>query len=136
MSTAWCVETSEFYAGSRFPIQSFVNPFTADGIIEAMKKAQEKSAEEQDSRLKTFEIDRDEYTKEDYFNIIKPYFAKLVKMYPNDVDYIIEKSLGIDEKGKVRKVSSATDDEISCLEDIYCNLVSVACDKGIVVEID
>lgn len=134
MSTAWCVETNEFYAGSRFPIQSFVNPFTAEGIIEAIKKSQEKCAEEQGSKLQTFEIDRSDYTKEDYFELIKPYFSKLYKLYPDDVDYVINKSLGENEKGRTKKISEATDDQISELEDIYCNLVSFACDKGIVIE--
>lgn len=134
MSTAWCVETDEFYAGSRFPIQSYINPFTAEGIIEAIEKAQQASAEEQNSRLKTFEVDRSSYTKEDYLELIKPYFSKLIKMYPHDIEYIQEKSLGVDDDGKLRKISSATDDEISNLEDIYCNLVSFACDKGIYIE--
>lgn len=136
MSTAWCVETSEFYAGSRFPMQSFVNPFTAEGIIEAIKKAQEQSADEQDSRLQMFEIDRSGYSKEDYFELIKPYFSKLVTLYKDETTYIVEKSMGTDEKGKPRKISSATDDDLGNLEDIYCNLVSFACDKGVVIEVN
>lgn len=134
MSTAWCVETSEFYAGSRFPIQSFINPFTAQGVIDAIIKSQEVAAAEQDARLEVFEIKRDDFSVEDYLEIIKPYFSKLVTLYQDETLFIVNKSLGHDERGKPRKLSSATTDDISRLEDIYCNLVSFACDKGIVVE--
>lgn len=135
MSTAWCVETDEFYAGSRFPIQTFVNPFTAEGIIDAIIKSQEKAAQDQDARLEKFEVVRDGYTKDEYMALLKPYFAKLMKLYPDDCAYIVGKSLGYDDKGKPNKISSATDDQLTELEDIYCGLVSLACDKGVYIEV-
>lgn len=130
MSTAWCVETDEFYAGSRFPMPSFINPFTAENIIEAIKKSQEQSAEEQNSDLQVYKINTDNYTKEDYFEIIKPYIKKLNGLYPDDTMYIVEQSLGVGNR-----VSKATDEQLSELETIYCNLVSLACDHGIVVDV-
>lgn len=128
MSTAWCVETDEFYAGSRFSIQSFVNPFTAENLIEAIEKAQKKSAEEQDSDLKEFKVETNNYTKEDYFEIIKPYVIKLNKLYPELVIEIIESQLG-----EGVKVSQATDEQLIELETIYTRLVNLACERGIVV---
>ena len=135
MSTAWCVETSEFYAGSRFPIQSYVNPFTAEGIIDAIIKSQNLAAEEQNARLEKFEIKRDNFNVQEYLNLIKPYFEKLATLYQDETLRIVNKSLGNDENGTPKKLSSATIDDLARLEDVYCNLVSFACDKGIVVEI-
>ena len=129
MSTAWCVETKEFYAGSRYAIQSFVNPFTAENIIEAIEKAQKKSAEEQNSGLKEFKVITDNYTREDYLEAIKPYIVKLNKLYPDDVLDIVENQLG-----EGVKVSSATDEQLTGLDTIYMRLVSLACDRGIVVD--
>lgn len=135
MSTAWCVETDEFYAGSRFPIQSFINPFTAEGVIDAILKSQEKAAEEQNARLEIFEVKREMLDKNGYLEIIKPYLSKLSTIYPDDCAFIIGKSLGYDDKGKPNRVSTATDDQLSELEDIYSNLVSLACDKGVYIPV-
>lgn len=129
MSTAWCVETDEFYAGSRFSIQSFINPFTAENVIEAIEKAQKRSAEEQDSGLKEFKFNTENYTKEDYFDAIKPYIARLNDLYPELVLEIVESQLG-----EGVKVTQATDDQLTELETIYTRLVNLACDRGIVVD--
>lgn len=128
MSTAWCVETDQFYAGSRFNIQSFVNPFTAENLIEAILEAQRKSAEEQGSELEVFKPDTSEYTKEDYFECIKPYVLRLNPLYPDLVVEIIASQLGDGVK-----VTSATDEQLTELEVIYNKLVELACSRGIVV---
>lgn len=128
MSSAWCVQTDSFYAGSRFNIVPIVNPFTADNVIKAIEDAQKKSAEEQDSGLKVFERNTSGYTKEDYLKDIKPYMEKLYGMYPNLVLDIVQAQLGD------KKVSEATDEQLVELETIYNNLSSLALDRGIIVD--
>lgn len=128
MSTAWCVGSDKFFAGSRFNIKSFVNPFTAEGLIEAILESQKKSAEEQGSELEVFKPDTSEYTKEDYFECIKPYVIKLNPLYPDLVVEIIASQLGDGVK-----VVEATDEQLTELEVIYNKLVELACSRGIVV---
>ena len=55
--------------------------------------------------------------------------AKLYKPYP---DFVNETVYG--QLGKGRTVTSATEEEISCLESIYNTLADFACDRGIIVE--
>jgi hypothetical protein len=128
MSTAWCVETDEFYAGSRFNVQSFVNPFTADNLIKAIEEAQKRTAEEQDANLEVFTPNTSDYTLDDYMECIKPYVVKLNPLFPDQVRDIIASQLG----EKVR-VSEATEDQLIELETIYTKLVDFACVRGIVV---
>lgn len=129
MSTAWCVETSEFYAGSRFAIKSFINPFTAQNVIDAIIEAQERSAEEQGSGLQEFKRDTSDYTKEDYIQSMRPYVLTLRKLYPEIVAEIIESQLG-----EGMKVSDASESQLTELEAIYNRLVTLACDRGIPIE--
>lgn len=128
MSTAWCVGTENFYAGSRFNIQSFVNPFTAENLIEAILDSQKRSAEEQGSELEAYKPDTSEYTREDYFECIKPYVLKLNPLYPDLVLDIIASQLGDGVK-----VTEATEEQLTELEVIYNKLVALACDRAIVV---
>ena len=129
LSTACCVATKNYFAGSRFAIQAYVNPYTAQNLIDAMLKAQEKSAELENSGLRAYNIDTKRETKEEYIEAIKPYFAKLNKLYPDLVTEIVEKQLGSDSK-----ISKATDEQLMELETIYTNLIALACDRGIAVE--
>lgn len=128
MSTAWCVETDEFYAGSRYAIQSFINPFTAENVIEAIYAAQKRSAEEQDSQLKVFTRSTNDYTKEDYLLDLKPYVMQLNELYPDVVAEIIASQLG-----EGVRVSEAKDNQLTELDSIYNKLVALACDRGIVI---
>lgn len=130
-STAWCVETKEFYAGSRFAIQSYVNPFTAQNVMDAIIKAQERSAEEEGAELSSFKMDTTSYVKEDWFEMIKPYVFRLNTSFPQLVINIVEAQLGIGVK-----LSQATDDNLVQLETIYNNLVELALERGIVVDVD
>jgi hypothetical protein len=127
MSSAWCVQTDLFYAGSRFDVVPVVNPFTAENIIKAIEDAQKKSAEEQNSGLKVFERNTKGYKKEDYLKDIKPYMTKLYSIYPNLVLDIVKSQLGD------KKVSEATDEQLVELETIYNNLVSLSIERGIAI---
>lgn len=128
MSTAWCVQTSEFYAGSRFAVQSKVNPFTSENIIEAMEKAQRRSAEEQESGLKEFSLNTSDYTRKDYLTAIKPYCTRMKDQYAVEVANIVESQLG------EVKLAATTDDHLTELDVIYTKLMQFACDRGIVIE--
>ncbi|PNX48578.1 MAG: hypothetical protein BV457_03445 [Thermoplasmata archaeon M9B1D] len=129
MSKAYCVQTDAFYAGSRFNVKPVINPFTAENIIEAIEEAQKSSAEEYDAELVVYSRNTDNYTKEDYLVDIKPYMKKLYSLYPQLVLDIIENQLGSD-----KKVSDATEDQLTELETIYNNLVDLATERGIYVD--
>jgi len=136
LSTAWCVQTDTFYAGSRFDITPFINPFTAENVIKAIEDAQKKSAENQGSELKLFTKDTTDYKKEDYIEIIKPYLVKLGGLYPNEMAEIIASQLGYKDDGTMYKITEATDDQLTELEVIYGRLVAFACERGIKVDIE
>lgn len=119
-STAICKRTKHVFARSRFDIQTFIDPFTADGLVKAIEESVRKSAEKEGAGI-GFTNPRNEYTKEDYFEIIKPYIVKLHTICPDEVSMIIETELG---EGK--KVTDATDDDIVALDNIYNNLVTKA----------
>lgn len=127
MSTAWCVETNEFYAGARYDIKPFVNPFTAENIIEAIEEAQKKSAENEGSELKVFTLSSEGYSRQDYFDSIKPYIDVLYELYPDLVMEIISSQLGD------KKITEATDDQLTELETIYDKLVMLASERGVTV---
>lgn len=127
-STAICKRTKNVFARSRFAIQTFIDPFTAQGLIDAIEKAVEKSAEEEDADIEKYKLVKDDYTKDDYLEIIKPYVEALFPVCGEDVNYIVEMELG-----EGRKISSATDKELTALDNIYNNLVTKATLLGIEV---
>lgn len=127
-STAICKRTKNVFARSRFAIQTFIDPFTAQGLIDAIEKAVEKSAEEEDAEIEKYRLIKDDYTKDDYLEIIKPYVDALFPVCGEDVNYIVEMELG-----EGRKISSATDKELTSLDNIYNNLVTKATLLGIEV---
>lgn len=127
-STAICKRTKNVFARSRFAIQTFIDPFTAQGLIDAIEKAVEKSAEEEDAEIEKYRLIKDDYTKDDYLEIIKPYVDALFPVCGEDVNYIVEMELG-----EGRKISSATDKELTSLDNIYSNLVTKATLLGIEV---
>ena len=126
-SMAICKRTHNVFARSRFAIQTIVNPFNAENIIKAIEEAVRKSAEEEKAEIGVSEEQKAQ-TKEDYFELIKPYVAKLYIVCPDDVTSIVERELG-----EGRKVTSATDDEIIKLDNIYNQLVTRATILGIEV---
>lgn len=127
-STAICKRTKNVFARSRFAIQTFIDPFTAQGLIDAIEKAVVKSAEEEDAEIEKYRLIKDDYTKDDYLEIIKPYVDALFPVCGEDVNYIVEMELG-----EGRKISSATDKELTSLDNIYNNLVTKATLLGIEV---
>lgn len=120
-STAICKRTKHVFARSRFAIQTFIDPFTADGLVEAIEKAVQKSAEEEGVKMSEYVERRQSVTKEELFDSIKPYVERLWSVCSEDVTRIIESELGAG-----RKVTDATDDEIVALDNIYNNLVTKA----------
>ncbi len=125
-STAICRRTKNVFARSRFAIQTFIDPFTAEGLIEAVEKSVQKSAEEENVKIEEYKNRKVDYTKEDYFDIIKPYVERLFEVCGDEVINIIEYQLG-----EGRKVTDATDDELVALDNIYNNLVTKATLLGI-----
>lgn len=125
-STAICRRTKNVFARSRFNIQTFIEPFTADGLIDAVEKSVIKSAEEENVAISKYTNKKKSYTKEDYFDIIKPYVERLFEVCGDEVVNIIEAQLG-----ENRKVTDATDDELVALDNIYNNLVTKATLLGI-----
>lgn len=127
-SIAICRRTKNVFARSRFAIQTFINPFTAQGLVDAVEKAVENSAKEEDAMIEKYTRKSDDYTKEDYFEIIKPYLTTLTPICGDDCKRIIECELG---EGK--KVSSATDKDLVALDNIYNALVTKAIMLGVEV---
>ena len=125
-STAICRRTKNVFARSRFNIQTFIEPFTADGLIEAVEKSVIKSAEEENVAISKYTNKKKSYTKEDYFDIIKPYVDRLFDICGDEIVSIIENQLG---EGK--RVTDATDDDLVALDSIYNNLVTKATMLGI-----
>ena len=125
-STAICRRTKNVFARSRFDIETFIDPFTAEGLIKAIEDAVERSAKEENVEISDYIEKKNKYTKEDYVEIITPYIQRLWEVCPDDVTGIIENQLG-----EGRKISQATDDELVALDNIYNNLVTKATLLGI-----
>lgn len=128
-SKAICKETKYIFARSRYDMQTYIEKFTAETLKEAIEKAIQKTAKDEGARLTEFKRFNTGYTKEDYFDMCKPYVEKLYKLYPDYTMSVIERELGTG-----RKLSSATDEELTELSNIYSEFVIFACDRGIVVE--
>lgn len=131
LSTGICKETSHVFARSRYAIQTFIEPFTAKNMRDAMEKAIKKSAENENAGLTTFSIKDNIETAEEWINLIFPYSKKLFSIYPDYVTETINNYLG-----KGRKLKSATDEEIPMLESIYNTFVDFACDRGLVIDME
>lgn len=120
-STAICRRTKNVFARSRFAIQTFIDPFTAEGLIEAVENAVKKSAEEEGADIEAFKAKKEGYTKEDYFELIKPYIDRLFDICGDEITNIVEAQLG---EGK--RITEATDDDLVALDNIYNNLITKA----------
>ena len=126
-STAICKRTKNVFARSRFAIQTIVDPFTAEGLIKAIEDAVKKSAKNEGAKIgKAKKVKKE--TKEDYFDKIKPYMERLWEKDSDFVSGVLENELG-----EGRKLSSATDDELVALDNIYNQLVTKATMLGLEV---
>lgn len=125
-STAICRRTKNVFARSRFNIQTFIDPFTANGLIDAIDNAVKKSAEEEGAEITAYVEKKSKYTKDDYVEIIAPYIELLWDICPDEVTSIIESQLG-----EGRKISQAKDTELVALDNIYNNLVTKATLLGV-----
>lgn len=128
-SKALCKQTRHAFARSRYAIQTFVDPFTAKNMEDAIIKAIERSAEDEGANLSDWKMNHDDYTKDDWVGMIQPYFKAVHKKYPDKVKEIVAIELG-----EGAKVTQATEEQLTELENIYNQLVSFACEMGIVVE--
>ena len=132
-SMAICKETANVFARSRYSIQTFVDPFSAKNIQEAIEKAIQKTAEEEDSNISYFERKDEGYTVEQLKSMIAPYMSQLWRIDDatrNACMLIVEQVLG-----EGRKVSSAKEGEEYSLEIIYNKLVALADNKGVNIEL-
>ena len=128
-STAYCKETKEIFARSRYAIQSKIEAFTAKSLTEAILNAIKKSAE-LEGALTTDWIKLDnKYTAKDWIQLIQPYYKAIYAKYPEKVKEVVFFELGED-----RKISSATENDIVALENIYNQFVTFAQDQGIKTE--
>lgn len=125
-STAICRRTKNVFARSRFAIKTFIDPFTADGLIKAVEEAVEKSAEEENAKIGEYVNKRKQYTKDDYVAIIMPYVERLWEVCEDEVSSIIESQIG-----EGRKLTDVSEDELVYLDNIYNNLVTKATLLGI-----
>ena len=129
-STAICKQTKNVFARSRYAIQTFIEPFTAANVEEAIVKAIERSAENENATLSDWHESHDDYTKDQWIELLQPYYMAVFKKYPDKAKEIVATELG--ETGRI---SQATDDQCTELENIYNKLVTFACDQGIVVDV-
>lgn len=125
-STAICRRTKNVFARSRFNIQTFIDPFTAEGLIEAVEESVKKSAEEEGVAIAEYKNKKKSYTKDDYLEIIKPYVDRLWDICEDEVMNIIEYELG-----EGVKITDASEDQIIALDNIYNKLVTKATLLGI-----
>lgn len=126
-STAICKRTKNVFARSRFAIKTIVNPFTAENLIQAIEEAVKTSAKNEGAKTGKAKVKKKE-TKEDYFEKIKPYMERLWAIDQDFVANVLEQELG-----ENRKLSSATDEELVALDNIYNQLVTKTTLLGIEV---
>ena len=125
-SSAICKQTQTIFARSRYNMPVMVDVFTAENMQKTMLDAIKSSAEESNSVLVPFEKKEDRFSLEDYFEIIPKVMQKVFAVAPETVQQIVEEELGYDDEGKVRKVSSAKENDIPKLANIYTKLTNLA----------
>lgn len=128
-SIALCKQTKHAFARSRYAIQTFIEPFTAKNMEDAIIKAIEKSANDEGANLSDWKPDTSDYTAQDWIDMISPYYKAIYKKDSEKAKAIVENELGAGAK-----VSKATDEQKMELENIYNQMVTHACDMGLVVE--
>ena len=128
-SSLLCKQTRHAFARSRYAIQTFVKPFTAKNMEDAIIKAIEKSANDEGANLSDWKPDTSDYTAQNWIDMISPYYKAIYKKDSEKAKAIVENELGAGAK-----VSKATDEQKMELENIYNQMVTHACDMGLVVE--
>lgn len=128
-SSLLCKQSKHAFARSRYAIQTFVKPFTAKNFEEAIIKAIEKSASDEGANLSDWKPDTSGYDAQDWIEMISPYYKAIYKKDAEMAKAIVENELGAGAK-----VSKATDEQKMELENIYNQMVTHACDMGLVVE--
>lgn len=126
-SSAICKETKDVFARSRFSaMTTYIKEFTAENVSNEIIKAIEAEAKNSGAGLTSFTEKNTAYTKEDYFAMLQPYVEKLFKTNPEFVTSQVEEVLG---EGK--KVTDATDMQITELGSLYSTLVDYCTQRGI-----
>lgn len=120
-STAYCKETKEIFARSRYNIQSKIEAFSAKSLTSAIIDAIKKTAEAEGAETSSWEKADEGYTYTDWIELIRPYFNAI---YAKDT----ERALAFveEELGTGRKISTATEEDVVALENIYNKMVSYA----------
>lgn len=130
LSTAYCKETKYFFARSRFPFMcGKIEPFTAKNLTEAILKAMRDTAESEGLESVAWEKKDDGYTIKEWLEMIQPYYKAIYKKHPDWV-----RDMVANELGEGRKISSATDEDKTQLENIYNQMVTFASDQQIKVD--
>lgn len=125
-SSAYCKETKTVFARSRYAMTPFIKEFTAENLKREMLEAMRRTAENRKADIKPWVIKKEGYTAQELIEMIKPYYSAAKAKYPDDVDNIIDTSLG-------KRVSEATDDDVVQLESVYNQLTTLCDNQGIKV---
>lgn len=125
-SMAICKETQNIFARSRYSqMQPVIEDFTAENLKKAILDAIRKEAEHEGAGLVGFTPTENNYTKEDYFEMIKPYMAKIFKVNPEYIRSVLDSNIGVN-----KNLTEATDDQIIELSNIYNEFVSYCVERG------
>lgn len=126
-STAYCKETIDTFARSRYSkTKSVIDVFSADSLTSTIVDAIKSSAEAEGLTTKEWSKTDDNYNAKDWIDLIQPLYKAIYKKYQPWVKNLIDTELG-----EGRKISSATDEDNTQLENIYNQLVTFAEDQGI-----
>lgn len=128
-STAYCKETKEIFARSRYNIQSRIESFSAKNLTKAILDAIDKSANDEGAVIEEWHKEDNGYTAKDWIDLVQPYFKAIYKKFPDKVKDVVAMELGED-----RKISSATEEDVIALENIYNQFVTFAEQQGIEVD--
>ena len=121
LSTAIYKRTKSVFARSRFSDLPFLLPnFNAKQHQEILLEAIRKRAEREECGISDYEVTQPK-TREEWFEQIKPLLLKIHTFNPDVAVEIVEAQLG-----EGRKVSSATDEELIKLENIYTSMLTYA----------
>lgn len=128
-STAICKETKFSFGRSRYAIQTYIDPFNAVNLQDAIFAAIEKTAKDEGASLCGWEKKDTSLKAQDWIDMIKPYMQAIFTKSPEFVQAVVEEELGV---GK--KVSAAKDEDVTQLENIYNKLVTFAANQQIKFE--
>lgn len=123
-----CQDTKNVFARSRFAIQPFIDPFTAKGLEDAIQKAVETSAKEEEVEIKDFTLEKPQLDVETLKTMLHPVIKTLYPNFPNEVKRYMAMYLG-----EGVKVSEATEVQQAGLENLYNDLITFANVQDIVI---